>query len=74
MTRTLAVLSLSALLAASAAEARPAHHAAQPQPSAAIKARQTAVDDFNARMSRLDALMGVPSTRSLRSRSAEAGR
>ncbi|WCS22604.1 hypothetical protein LOK46_15500 [Methylobacterium sp. NMS14P] len=76
MTRTLTIAALAALLAVPAvqAEARPRHTPAKAQPSAAIKARQTVLNDFNARMSRLDALMGAPSTSSVRARSAEAGR
>lgn len=76
MTRSLTIAALAALLAVPAAQAEPrARHAtAKAQPSAAIKARQNVMNDFNARMSRLDALMGVPSTSSVRARSAEAGR
>jgi len=76
MIRTLTIAALAALLAlpAAQAEARARHTPAKAQPSAAIKARQNVMNDFNARMSRLDALMGVPSTSSVRARSAEAGR
>ncbi|MHB2205987.1 hypothetical protein [Methylobacterium sp. CM6257] len=75
MTRTLTILSLAALLAATAvAEARPVRAPAKPPANAALKARQNAMDGFSARMSRLDALMGMPSTTAARSRSAEAGR
>ncbi|MBP2495666.1 outer membrane lipoprotein-sorting protein [Methylobacterium sp. PvP062] len=76
MTRSLTIAALAALLAvpAAQAEARARHATAKAQPSAAIKSRQNVMNDFNARMSRLDALMGVPSTSSVRARSAEAGR
>ncbi|RUP18613.1 hypothetical protein [Methylobacterium sp.] len=76
MTRSLTIAALAALFAvpAAQAEARARHATAKAQPSAAIKARQNVMNDFNARMSRLDALMGVPSTSSVRARSAEAGR
>jgi hypothetical protein len=76
MNRTLTIAALAALLASPAiqAEARARHVPAKAQPSAAIKARQNVLNGFNARMSRLDALMGVPSTSSARARSAEAGR
>ncbi|KAA0125641.1 hypothetical protein CIW48_00605 [Methylobacterium sp. P1-11] len=76
MTRTLTIAALAALLAVPAvqAEARARHTPAKAQPGAAIKARQTVMNGFNARMSRLDALMGVPTTSSIRARSAEAGR
>lgn len=76
MTRSLTIAALAALLAvpAAQAEARARHATAKAQPSAALKARQNVMNDFNARMSRLDALMGVPSTSSVRARSAEAGR
>jgi hypothetical protein len=76
MTRSLTIAALAALLAvpAAQAEARARHATAKAQPSAAIKARQNVMNDFNARMSRLDALMGVPSTSSVRARPAEAGR
>ena len=74
MPRVLAILSLAALLTIPAveAQARPA----RTHPNAAIRARQSAMDAFTARMSRLDTLMGVPSasSRVARSRSAEAGR
>lgn len=76
MTRSLTIAALAALLAvpAAQAEARARHATAKAQPSAALKARQNVMNDFNARMSRLDALMSVPSTSSVRARSAEAGR
>lgn len=76
MTRTLTIATLAALLAVPAveAEARARHAPPGAQPNAAIKARQSVMNDFNARMSRLDALMGVSKTRSVRARSAEAGR
>lgn len=76
MKRTLTLLSAAALLAVPVAEAqaRPTRAPAKAQTSAAIKARQNAMDGFSARMSRLDALMGVPRAASARSRSAEAGR
>ena len=76
MRRTLTTLAVAALLLGSAAqaEARTIRVPAKAPPSAAIKARQTAMNDFSARMCRLDRLMGLPSTPALRSRSAEAGR
>jgi hypothetical protein len=74
MIRTRTLLSLAALLAAPVAEARPGRPPAKPVPNAASKTREIALRGFNARMSRLDALMGVPSTTPVRSRSAEAGR
>lgn len=74
MARTLTLLPLLAFLAIPCAEARPAKTPARPIPNAAIKARDTALRDFSARMSRLDALMGIPTATSARSRSAEAGR
>jgi hypothetical protein len=81
MTRTLSILAAAALLAlpAAQAEARSTRAPAKTQfakiqSNPAIKARQNAMNDFSARMSRLDALMGVPTTTSVRSRSAEAGR
>ncbi|RUP15623.1 MAG: hypothetical protein EKK43_05920 [Methylobacterium sp.] len=76
MKPTLTIAALAALLAVPTiqAEARPRQAAAKVQPSAALKARQTVMNDFNARMSRLDALMGVPKSSSVRARSAEAGR
>lgn len=74
MTRTLTLLSLVAFLSIPAAEARPARAPAKPPHNAAIKTRDTALRDFNARMSRLDALMGGPIAAPVRSRSAEAGR
>jgi phage terminase small subunit len=72
MTRIPTILSAVALAALSglAAEARPA----KPQPNPALKARASAMNDFQARMSRLDALMGVQPAARVRSRSAEAGR
>ncbi|WP_457104265.1 hypothetical protein [Methylobacterium sp. P5_C11] len=76
MTRTLTIATLAALLAVSAveAEARARHTPPEVQHNAAIKARQSVMNDFDARMSRLDALMGLPTARSVRARSAEAGR
>ncbi len=74
MIRTLTLLSLAAFLAAPVAEARPARDPAKPELSAAIKARQSAMNDFSARMSRLDALMGMRPAAPVRVRSAEAGR
>ncbi|MDP4004727.1 hypothetical protein [Methylobacterium sp. NEAU K] len=74
MIRILTFLPLAALLASPIAEARPVRATAKPQISAAIKARQSVMNDFGARMSRLDALMGTPSVSSPRSHSAEAGR
>ncbi|MCJ2133806.1 hypothetical protein MKK69_06945 [Methylobacterium sp. J-026] len=74
MTRTLTFLSLAAFLAAPVAEAHPARNPAKPGLSAAIKARQSAMNDFSARMSRLDGLMGVRPATPVRTRSAEAGR
>ncbi|SDN18194.1 hypothetical protein SAMN05216360_106184 [Methylobacterium phyllostachyos] len=74
MARTLTLLTVATLLAAPIAEARPARTPAKPELSAAIKTRQGALRDFNARMSRLDALMGVSPATKTRARSAEAGR
>ena len=74
MARTLTLLSLAAILAAPIAEARPVKTVAKPELSAALKSRQGALRDFDARMSRLDALMGVSSPSVTRARSAEAGR
>jgi Ni/Co efflux regulator RcnB len=79
MTRTLTILAAAALLALPVAQAEARSTRAQvktqlAQSNPAIKARQNAMNDFSARMSRLDALMGVPGTTSVRSRSAEAGR
>ena len=72
MKRTLTLLSAAALLAVPVAEAQA--RPTRAQTSAAIKARQNAMDDFSARMSRLDAQKGVPRAGSARARSAEAGR
>ncbi len=74
MARTLTLLTLIACLVAPVAEARPARGPAKSPPNAALKTRDTALRDFDARMSRLDGLMGVPMTHAVRSRSAEAGR
>jgi hypothetical protein len=74
VTRTLTIAALAALLVAPAAQARGIRAHAKAPPNAAIKTRQVAMDDFSARMSRLDRLMGVPSATGARSRSAEAGR
>ncbi len=76
MKRTLTTVAVGALLAhaAVAAEARPSRAPAKAPSSAALKARQSAMNDFNARMSRLDRLMGIPASAPVRSRSAEAGR
>ena len=80
MKRFLTTAAVAALLLAPAvqAQARPIKTAAKAPakalPSAAIKARQNAMNDFSARMGRLDRLMGVPSPTTVRSRSAEAGR
>lgn len=74
MARTLTLLSLAALLAVPAAEARPFRAPAKSVHNAAIRTRDTALRDFDTRMSRLDALMGVPTATPKRSRSAEAGR
>ena len=74
MARTLTLLTLAGLMAAPIAEARPARALAKPDLSAAIKTRQGAMRDFNARMSRLDALMGVSPANVTRAHSAEAGR
>ena len=74
MIRALTLLTLAALVIAPAAEARPSRAPAQPVPNAAVKARQVVLKDFDARMSRLDALMGLPTKTAPRSRSAEAGR
>jgi hypothetical protein len=74
MARTLTLIVFAALLAAPAAEARPARTPAKPLHNAAFKSRDTALRDFSARMSRLDALMGVPNATLVRARSAEAGR
>lgn len=74
MIRALTTISLAALLLAPAAQARPTRAQAQPSPSPAVKARQTALKDFDARMSRLDSLMGLSPRAAPRSRSAEAGR
>jgi hypothetical protein len=74
MIRALTLLSLAAFLSASVAEARSARIHAKPQSNPAIKARESVLRDFDARMSRLDALMGLSPKASPRSRSAEAGR
>lgn len=74
MARTLILLSVAAILAAPIAEARPARAPSKPAPKVTTKTQDTALRDFNARMSRLDALMGVPTSNPVRSRSAEAGR
>jgi hypothetical protein len=81
MTRTSTILAVTGLmvLPITAVQARPARAPAKSQiarveTSAAVKTRQNALNDFTARMSRLDALMGVPATRPVRARSAEAGR
>lgn len=86
MTRTLTILAAAALLTSpvARAEARATRAPAKTQVAKAplakaqnnpaVKARQNALNDFSARMSRLDALMGVPATNSVRARSAEAGR
>ncbi|SFL59664.1 hypothetical protein [Methylobacterium pseudosasicola] len=74
MIRALIVLPLATLLIVPAAEARSARVHAKPLPNPAIKARESALKDFDARMSRLDALMGLSSKASPRSRSADAGR
>jgi len=85
MTRTLTLLAAAALLAlpVARAEARATRAPAKTQVTAslararnnpALRARQNAMNGFSARMSRLDALMGVPAAASVRARSAEAGR
>ena len=74
MARTPTLMFLAAFLAAPAAEARPVRTPAKPVHNAAIKTRDVALRDFSARMSRLDALMGVPTAAPRRTRSAEAGR
>jgi outer membrane lipoprotein-sorting protein len=74
MTRTLTLAALALLLVAPAAQAGPTRAHAKAQPNPALKARQAAINDFSARMTRLDRLMGVPSATGARSRSAEAGR
>jgi hypothetical protein len=74
MARTQTLMFLAAFLAVPAAEARQAKTPAKPPVNAALKTRDTALHDFNARMSRLDALMGVPTVAPARARSAEAGR
>ncbi|MCJ2123080.1 hypothetical protein [Methylobacterium sp. J-077] len=74
MIRALTLFSLAAFLTASAAEARSARVHAKPLPNPAIKARESVLKDFDARMSRLDALMGLSAKTSPRSRSADAGR
>ncbi len=73
MTRTLSILALAALVAlpGMSAEARPGRPAAKPQPNAAIEARRSKMKGFDARMSRLDSLMGA-SARASRARSADA--
>ena len=73
MIRILTIVCVAALLIAPAAEARSTRSSVKEPSTAALKARQTALNDFNARMSRLDRLMGVPSTTIVRSRSAQAG-
>ena len=74
MTRSLSIVSVAALIALSAApaDARPRHVTDKPQSSAAVRARQAKVEAFSARMNRLDALMGKPTTATARSRSADA--
>lgn len=74
MARTLTLLTLVSCLVVPAAEARPARAPAKPPLNAALKARNSALRDFDARMSRLDGLMGVQTAHAVRSRSAEAGR
>jgi hypothetical protein len=76
MRRILITAAAAALLAhvAVTAEARPVRTPAKAQPSAALKARQSAMHDFDTRMSRLDRLMGIAASAPARSRSAEAGR
>ena len=74
MIRALTLLSLAAILVAPTAEARSTRAHAKPAPNPAVKARESALNDFDARMSRLDALMGLSPKASPRSRSAEAGR
>lgn len=71
MTKLFRIFTLGLVAAAMplAAQARPVHHARAAAPS--VKARQTAMDGFSARMSRLDALMGTPSVTRTRSASAE---
>lgn len=75
MTRALRILALIGLVAlpAMSAEARPSRASAKPQPSAAIDARRSKMRGFDARMSRLDSLMGA-SARASRTRSADAER
>ena len=66
------ITALGALLVALplGAQARPAHHHAKGKTAQAAPSRPAAIDSFSARMSRLDALMGIaPSTRT---RSASA--
>jgi len=74
MIRALTLLPLASLLLVSAADARSARVHPKSLPNPAVKARDTVVKDFDARMSRLDALMGLTPKASARSRSAEAGR
>ncbi|WP_267421271.1 hypothetical protein [Methylobacterium sp. GC_Met_2] len=74
MARTLTLITLIACLVAPVAEAQPARGPIKPPPNAALKTRDTVLRDFDARMSRLDGLMGVPTAHAVRSRSAQAGR
>ena len=73
MIRSLTIASVAIVLIASAAEARSTRMHAQAPSTAALKTRQSALDAFSTRMSRLDRLMGVPPTTAVRSRSAQAG-
>lgn len=57
-------------LAPLAAEARPIHYT-KTDASPSAKAKRAAADGFAARMNRLDALMGTPTTARTRSASAE---
>lgn len=73
MIRILTIVSVATLLIVPAAEARSTRTSVKAPSAAALKARQNALDDFSARMTRLDRLMGVPSMTAVRSRSAQAG-
>lgn len=66
------ILALGALLVVLplSAQARPSHHHKE-KAAANASARHAATDGFSARMSRLDALMGMTSTARTRSASAD---
>lgn len=67
------ITALGALLVALplGAEARPLHHHAKDKTAQAGLSRRAAIDSFSARMSRLDALMGIAPSARTRSASAD---